>query len=110
MSEKGSITIKQTGSMAGDANVNFTIDRERKTVAVEMTTARGKPFVSCRALETFALQILPERGVVAYNSDHPKVFTDWTIFVDVGEQRFEVSIVKQGEINGSAVVVELYPT
>lgn len=106
--ESGEMVIKQTGSMAGDGNVDFTIDRERKAVAVEMTTALGKPFLSSRALETLVLQILPERGMVAFNSDSPKMLTDWTIFVNVGEQRFKAQIVKQGEVNGGAVVVELY--
>jgi len=109
MSEKGSITIKQVGSMAGDAHVTFSIDRERKAIAVEMTTARGKSFVSSRALEMLALQTLPEHGVVAFNSDQPKSFTDWRLFVDVAGQWFEAQIIKQNGINGGAVVVELYP-
>ena len=104
-----SITFKQMDSIAGDARVNFEIDREKKEVVIAMFTARGRPFVSSRALEVFALRILPERGVTAFNTDSPKSLTDWSVIVTVRTQRFEVQIVKQNEVNGGAVVVELYP-
>lgn len=107
--ESGAIVVKQTGSMACDAGVAFEIDRQKKTVLLKMATARNKSFVSLNALRIFVMQVLPGHGVVAFNSDHPKSLTDWTVFVDVGNQRFEASVVQQGEVNGNAVVVELYP-
>ena len=70
--EEGLITIKQTGSKADDARADFTLDREKKEVVIAMFTLRGKPFVSSRARETFALHVLPEHGVIAFNNDSPK--------------------------------------
>ena len=107
--EKGSVVVKQTGSMACDAGVAFELDRPKKTVSLKMATARDRPFVSLNALGLFVTKVLPDHRVIAFNTDHPKSLTDWTIFVDVGEQRFEAQIVKQGDVNGGAVIVELYP-
>lgn len=110
MSEKGSVTIKQTGSLAGDARVDYEIDRERKEVVIKMFNSRGKPFVSRTALEVFLTRILPnDHGVIAYHQDDPKHITDWSAYLDVEEHRFRVEVIKQSAINDYAIEIVLYP-